>query len=145
MPEGDTVFRTARMLDAALAGGTVTPFDNDIEDYRRLVIEGTRTASDARKSAAPDTAQERRRAAADKRAQSAPLRKEIKQTEALIERLQKEVQSLDTRLGDEKLYADPAKAAALAKSRADTVKAIEAAEERWLALSDEHEKAVAAD
>ena len=63
----------------------------------------------------------------------------------MIEKLQKEVQSLDTRLGDEKLYADPAKAAALAKSRADTVKAIEAAEERWLALSDEHEKAVAAD
>ena len=128
-----------------VAGGTVTPFDNDIEDYRRLVIEGTRTAADTRRSAAPDTALERRRAAADKRAQSAPLRKEIKQTEALIEKLQKEVQSLDVKLGDEKLYADPAKAAALAKSRADTVKAIEAAEERWLALSDEHEKAVAAD
>jgi len=126
-----------------VAGGTVTPYDNDIEEYRRLVVEGARSP-EARKGSATDAALERRKAAADKRAQSAPLRKEIKQVESLIEKLQKEVRSLDARLGDEKLYADPARAAALAKSRADTVKAIEAAEERWLALSDEHEKAVAA-
>jgi ATP-binding cassette subfamily F protein 3 len=86
---------------------------------------------------------ERRKAAADKRAQSAPLRKEIKQTEALIEKLQKELQVLDGKLADTALYADPTKAATLAKSRADTVKAIAAAEERWLDLSDAHEKAVA--
>jgi hypothetical protein len=50
---------------------------------------------------------------------------------------------VDGKLGNGTLYADPAKAGALAKSRADTVKAIEAAEERWLSLSDEHERAVA--
>jgi ATP-binding cassette subfamily F protein 3 len=71
------------------------------------------------------------------------MRKEIKQTEVLIQRLQKELEVLDGKLGDTALYADPSKAAALAKSRADTVKAIAAAEERWLDLSDAHEKAVA--
>ena len=125
-----------------VANGTVTPYDNDIDDYRRLVVEGTR-GGDGRKASAPDAGLERRKAAADKRAQSAPIRKEIKQTEALVAKLQKELEQLDARLGDTALYADPAKAAALAKSRADTVKAIAAAEERWLELSDAHEKAVA--
>jgi ATP-binding cassette subfamily F protein 3 len=124
-----------------VANGTVTPYDNDIEDYRRLVLEGTRASGG--KTAVADTGLERRKAGADKRAQSAPLRKEIKQTEALIAKLQKELEVVDGKLGNGTLYADPAKAGALAKSRADTVKAIEAAEERWLSLSDEHERAVA--
>jgi ATP-binding cassette subfamily F protein 3 len=122
--------------------GTVTPFDNDIDDYRRLVLEGPDTPG-GRRSDVRNEAQERRKAGADKRAQSAPLRKEIKETEALIARLQKELGKLDVTLADPAVYGDPAKAAALAKSRSDTVKAIEAAEERWLTLSAEHEGAVA--
>ena len=125
-----------------VAKGTVTPYDSDIDDYRRLVVEGSRGAN-GRKPGAPDAGQERRKAAADKRAQSAPLRKEIKQVEGLIEKLQKEVEALDQKLGDQKLYADPARAADLAKVRADTVRSIQAAEERWLELSDAHEKAKA--
>jgi ATP-binding cassette subfamily F protein 3 len=125
-----------------VANGTVTPYDNDIDDYRRLVLDSSR-GGEGRKTSSPDAGLERRKAAADKRAQSAPLRKEIKQTEALIAKLHKDLEVLDGKLGDTALYADPAKAATLAKARADTVKAIAAAEERWLDLSDAHEKAVA--
>jgi ATP-binding cassette subfamily F protein 3 len=125
-----------------VANGTVTPYDNDIDDYRRLVVEGPASA-DARRSDSRNGAQERRKAAADKRAESAPLRKEIKATEALIARLQRELETLDKRLGDPALYNDPGKATSLAKTRADLAKAMSAAEEQWLALSADHERAVA--
>ncbi len=122
--------------------GTVTPYDNDIEDYRRLVLDGPDTGN-GRRPDVRNEAQDRRKSGAEKRAQSAPLRKEIRETEALIEKLQKELQVLDGKLAQPAIYGDPAKAAALAKSRSDTVKSIAAAEERWLSLSAEHESAAA--
>ncbi len=125
-----------------VAGGTVVPYDSDIDDYRRLILDGPETAGEKRTTGsirAP--AQDRRKAAAERRAQSAPLRLEIKETEALIERLQKEIQVSDRLLADPKLYENPAMAAERAKARADAVKSLTAAEERWLALSTEHEKA----
>ena len=128
-----------------VADGTVKPFDGDIEDYRRLVLEGPRTRGGRRPAPSAGTAQGRGRAAADARAQTAPLRKRIKETESLIEKLQKRIQEADRRLADPSLYErDPAKAAAHAKERADAVKALGDAEDRWLALAHEHERANAA-
>lgn len=42
MPEGDTVFRTARRLDEALAGGEVTRFDLRVPRYATLDLTGQR-------------------------------------------------------------------------------------------------------
>ncbi len=124
-----------------VSGGTVTPYPNDIDDYRRLVIDGP--ASEARRNDSRNGGQDRRKAGADKRAQSAPLRKEIKETEALIAKLQKELEAIDRKLGDQSLYNDPGKAAKQARVRADTARSIAAAEERWMTLSADHERAVA--
>ena len=124
-----------------VADGTVTPYPNDIDDYRRLVLDGASPGRNRRN--ARNGAQDRRKAGADKRTQSSPLRKEIKETEALIAKLQKELEALDRKLGDPAIYGDPAKAAGLAKERSDATKSIAAAEERWLSLSAEHEQAVA--
>jgi ATP-binding cassette subfamily F protein 3 len=126
-----------------VGNGTVTPYPNDIDDYRRLVLEGP-VSADGRRSGSRNGGQDRRKAGADKRAQSAPLRKEIKETEGLIAKLQKELQAIDRKLGEPEVYGDPTKAAALAKARSDATKSIAAAEERWLSLSAEHEQAVAA-
>ena len=126
-----------------VADGTVRTFDGDIDDYRRLVLEGPRTSAPRRPaSAAAGTALERRKAAADARALTAPLRKKIKETESLMEKLQKQIQAADGRLADPALYVrDPAKATAEAKARAEAVRALAAAEEEWLALSAELEAA----
>ena len=124
-----------------VSGGTVTPYPNDIDDYRRLVIEGP-ASTGARRTNSRNGGQDRRKASADKRAQSAPLRKEIRDTEALIAKLQKELEAIDRKLGDPSLYHDPAKAGQQAKVRADTARSLAAAEERWLALSADHERAV---
>jgi ATP-binding cassette subfamily F protein 3 len=129
-----------------VADGTVAPFDGDIEDYRRIVLEGgagEKSGAAGRTVASPG--QVRRREAAERREKAAPLRKRIREIESLIARLQKEIQELDRRLADPALYAgDPAKASLHAKVRADAAKALADAEENWLSLSADYEQASAA-
>jgi ATP-binding cassette, subfamily F, member 3 len=120
-----------------VAGGKVSPFDGDLDDYRRLVLSGEseRTSVGAKSSARADPV-ETRRAAADKRAQTAPLRKRVSQAEVLIAQLTRQLHKLDATLADGALFSsDPARAAELAKTRVRVVAAIEKAEEEWLAAS----------
>ena len=131
-----------------VAGGTAAPYDGDLDDYRRDVLDsrngGGNGNGGARKPAAATTAQDRRREAAGRRQQTAPLRKKIKDTEALIASLQKEIHRLDRKLGDSGLYTrNPTEAAFLAKSRAEAVRSLAKAEEDWLAASAELEEAMA--
>ncbi len=131
-----------------VADGTVSPFDGDMEDYRRLVLKRDAGNGDGSRKQTMDgvedrgSAQERRRAAAERRKELAPLRKKIKDAEKRIETLNRALEKLDARLADPDLFtADPAKGAMLAKERADTTAGIAAAEEAWLELSAEYEAA----
>ncbi len=100
---------------------------------------------DASRKPASTTAQDRRREAAERRQQTAPLRKKIKDAEALVESLQKEIRKLDARLGDSGLYErGPGEAAALAKARAEAVRSLAQAEETWLHATAELEAAMVA-
>ena len=108
-----------------VADGEAAPFDGDLDDYRKLVL-AERGAS--RKSADRGTASDRpragradiRRAAAEKRIELAPLRRRIAEAEAAVARLNAEIARIDATLAESGLFArDPAKAAALAKARAD--------------------------
>lgn len=131
-----------------VANGTVSPFDGDMDDYRKLIVKGpeTTTAKSDDDAAARTSAQDRRRESAARRTELAPLRKKIKEIESLMEKLQKEIQKLDTALADPALYTkDPAKASTLAKQRADAVKALGEREEAWLELSAEYEEAAGAE
>jgi ATP-binding cassette subfamily F protein 3 len=77
-----------------------------------------------------------RRVAAEKRAETAPLRKRILQAEVAIVQLTRQLQKLDATLADGDLFTrDPARAAELSKTRANVVAAIAKAEEEWLAAS----------
>ena len=137
-----------------VADGTVTPFDGDIADYRRMVLgrsEGAATQPEA-ENRAPQVARPQpvlsqkdlRREAAQRREALAPLRKKIKRQEALIETLRKEIEALDRQLADPELYqSDPERAAALAKTRAEQVHACARAESDWLDLSEALEAAQA--
>ena len=75
-------------------GGKVTPFDGDLDDYRRLVLSDAARnvagTSASQSAARPDRAQART-AAADKRAETAPLRKRVQKAEAEIARLTREI------------------------------------------------------
>jgi len=129
-----------------VAGGTVQPYDGDLDDYRRDVLDGRNGGNGgaARKAPSSATAQDRRRDAAGRRQQTAPLRKKIKDAETLIASLQKEIHRLDVKLGDSGLYSrNPTEAAFLAKGRAEAVRSLAKAEENWLAASAALEEAMA--
>jgi ATP-binding cassette subfamily F protein 3 len=129
-----------------VADGTVSNFDGDMTDYRNQVLDGRsgRNAGRATRAvvkggnggnAATNAGQEKRRESARRREDSAPLRKRVKDAETAIAKLQKDLAEIDKKLADPKLYQRPVDAAFLAKERADMVRAIATAEEKWLAAS----------
>ena len=130
-----------------VADGTVKEFDGDLDDYRRLVLEGPSGARAADKAASEDeggrvSALDRRRAAAALRESLAPLRKKIRDAETRIEKLQKDLEKLDGELAHPDLFTrDAARGTRLMKARSDTEKALAETEELWLELSAEHEEA----
>ncbi len=127
-----------------VADGTVEPYDDDMEAYRRSVLDNRSGASSVSRKAGATDAQNRRRAQASRRQQTAPLRQRIKESESLIESLQKEIRELDAKLGNSSLYdRNPTEAAFLAKARADAVRSLGKAEEKWLAASTQLEEAMA--
>jgi ATP-binding cassette, subfamily F, member 3 len=135
-----------------VANGQVAPFDGDLDDYRKLVLSksaervlnnSNNNGLEGRKDTTPARAgrADIRRAAAEKRVELAPLRRRITAAEATVARLTAEIARIDTALAESRLFArDPAKAATLAKARADHANALAAAEEDWLAASSELEK-----
>ncbi|HET9715991.1 MAG TPA: ABC-F family ATP-binding cassette domain-containing protein [Pseudolabrys sp.] len=118
--------------------GTVKPFEGDLDDYRRHVLGGDETGAPApiRTAARSDPAAARR-AAAEKRAETAPLRQRVMRAEAALAQLTRQLDELDAILADGDLFArDPARAAELSKTRASIVASIARAEEEWLTASE---------
>jgi ATP-binding cassette subfamily F protein 3 len=127
--------------------GTVTSFDGDMEEYRSLIVASAKKPVEKeRGDGAAETVNkaEQRKAAADKRASLAPLKKKINEVEALTKKLESLIQALDKELADPALYEKaPAKAAEKAKQRGEAAAKLSAAEEQWLELSSEYEEAMA--
>jgi ATP-binding cassette subfamily F protein 3 len=116
-----------------VANGRVTPFDGDLDDYRRQVLSDRDERSDERprKAQAKDGRTDAKPAAP--RINKKPLRDRVTRAEAEIARLTKEIETLDAVLADGALFSrDPVKAAATAKSRAACADALAKAEEDWL-------------
>ncbi len=131
-----------------VAGGGVAPFDGDLDDYRREVLAGGyATADEGSRSPGNgglSSRSERRRMAAEKRSELAPLRVRIAAAEAEIARLSREVERIDAVLAAPDLFAsDPARAAAHAKARSEAAAALARSEEEWLSASAEYEAAMA--
>ncbi len=126
--------------------GTVSVFDGDMEDYRSLVVAAARKPDekDKAEAGAQVNKADQRKAAADKRASLAPLRKKINEIESLTKKLETLIQALDAELADPTLYEkNPAKAAEKAKQRGEAAAKLSSAEEQWLELSTEYEEAMA--
>ncbi|MGO4704365.1 ribosomal protection-like ABC-F family protein [Microvirga sp. 2MCAF38] len=127
-----------------VGGGTVKPFDGDMDDYRQLVLSGDlepQKRSD--KPQAPSASRvDERRAAAEKRVALAPLRKKLDALEARMAKLTEVIGKIDQALADGSAFQkDPAKATELAKMRAEAAETLAGVEEEWLDLSSEIEMA----
>ncbi|WP_062226214.1 ABC-F family ATP-binding cassette domain-containing protein [Aureimonas frigidaquae] len=127
--------------------GTVARYDGDLEDYKKLILSGRRSGSGTEAVEVAEPVQSRadqRRSAAEKREALKPLRKKISALEIQMTRLQKTITELDAQLADPALYTrEASKAADLGKQKAHAARTLEKAEEEWLALTEEHEAAMA--
>jgi len=129
--------------------GTVAPYDGDMDSYRALLLNerGARTTErrDETNSDDPKVSRtDQRRAAAERRAELAPLKKAMHAAEQRIEKLAKEIAALDALLADPELYAkDPQRAQNAAQQRGQLSKQQADAEETWLAATEAYEDASA--
>ena len=130
---------TADRLWLVADGGT-QPFDGDMEDYRRLLMEQRRAerarGRDRRKADRDSTTvnkKDKRRAAAEARAAVADLRKDVRKAEQRIEKLSQRKTALERRLADPQVYDGPtAQLMELQMKFADLKRQLETAEEDWL-------------
>ncbi len=129
-------------------GGRAREFDGTLEDYRDSILGAARSGrgkTEAPKAPAPESAsikvdrKEKRKAAAEARERTKPLRKAIADAEADMKRLTAKRDAVDAKLID----AGPAAASDLMKQRGQLTRALEDAEARWLEASEAVEAAMA--
>ena len=125
-----------------VADGTARPFDGDLDDYERQVLDGDERPQEIRASE-PEPGDRRavRRLAAERRRQLEPLRQIARRAEEMITRLTKEREALDRVLALPPGAAGEriAPAAAL-KRRAELMRLMERAEGEWLAAEESIER-----
>jgi len=127
-----------------VADGHVTPFEGDLDDYRKFLLTGDNAPT--RRVDVPEvkaTKEVVRRSNAEKRHSLKPLKDKVSAAEHQIAALTAEIAKLDKSLSDPLLFTnDPAKGSAVSKKRADAVRKLAAAEKAWLAVSEAYEQAM---
>ncbi|QCE34077.1 ABC-F family ATP-binding cassette domain-containing protein [Acetobacteraceae bacterium] len=122
------------------ARGTVTPFDGSMEDYRSS-LEQASAVKKKEKEDVPETKQEKITQAREMRENRkeltrllAPLKKEIRSIEAMMEKLRKDQQRIEVKLADPALYDsnDSQKITSLNAELSSLVAQLESWEEKWL-------------
>ena len=114
-----------------VAGGTVTSYDGDLEDYRRLVLSADRKADATRERR--EVSDKPQRSRNEKRI---PLRQQVATAEAEIARIGGIIEKIDAALALPDLFArDPKQAAQLARARASAAEALQRVEEELLEAS----------
>ena len=126
-----------------VADGTAKPFDGDLEEYRRILLSRSRSngsgESDGRDSS---TRKAERRAAAKQRRELEPLRRRVREAEARVATLTRDVTALESELATPAAYGgDSAKLTDMLRRQAELRAALSAAEIDWLSASEALEAA----
>jgi ATP-binding cassette subfamily F protein 3 len=132
-----------RLLEACVdrlwlvAKGTVRPFDGDLADYGRFVLDEGAPPPERKPAAAAKPAPP-----VSRKRDPAPLKRELAQLEDKMNRFQDLLRRVDEALVEAGASGgDALKMADLAARRADLERALSAAEEAWLELSEQAEGA----
>ena len=123
-------------------GGTARPFEGDLEDYERQLLDGGGSAEGTR-SSEPQSGSRRaaRRLAAERRRELEPLRQAARRAEEKIMQLTEEREALDRVLAGPPGPRDNGLALTAAlKRRAQLMRLIERAESEWLAAEESIER-----
>jgi ATP-binding cassette subfamily F protein 3 len=130
--------------------GTVKPYDGDMDSYRQLLLSerGARARERGKGNGAgignSVRRADQRRAAAERRAELAPLKQVMQAAEHNLQRLSADLACLDKALADPALYQDARRAQKLSIERAQLAKRLGEAEEAWLAATEAYERAATA-
>jgi ATP-binding cassette subfamily F protein 3 len=118
-----------------VADRTVSNYDGDLEDYRRIVLSA-RSTEPAPRGNGDD------KPARNKAEGRAPLKKRIAEAEAEIARISEIIEKIDTALALPDIFTrDPKQAAQLGRARANAASALQRAEEEWLNASAQYDEA----
>ena len=126
------------------ADGTVKPYDGDMDDYAKFVLDRARVAARAPtqvkaeesvKLASPRPASST--AHRDAAAVAAPLKRKLAAAEETLARLTKALDEIEEKLNDPALYVkDPKQVAELGKRREQAQAKVEEAEAAWMAAAE---------
>jgi ATP-binding cassette, subfamily F, member 3 len=120
-----------------VADRTVTNYDGDLDEYRRLVLSARNGEPAPRERNAPSEKPQRPRS--DNRGS---LKKRIAEAETEIARVSEIISKIDTALALPDIFTrDPKQAAQLSKARANAADALARAEEQWLEASTQFDEA----
>lgn len=124
--------------------GRAAPYDGDLSDYRKLVLEADRNRGAEIVQAPAEAPPAPKRSDSEIRRATADIRKRISAAEREMEKLRAELSGIDAELADPTFYdTDPQKSVALARSRDRLNAALAKAEEAWIEASEAYEAAAA--
>jgi ATP-binding cassette subfamily F protein 3 len=123
------------------ADGTIEPFEGDMEDYARLVLDRARIAARAPSQVRPTPQpQAVSPAPARGRVPTGPARRRAEAAEAALARATEALARIDQALSDPAVFtADPARAARFGRERDAAQVALEAAEAEWMEAHEAYE------
>ncbi len=124
-----------------VADGTCVPYEDDLDAYRRSLMEQKRRSNGGGGKTAPAaprlSKRDARQSRANARAAIAHLRKAVRDAESALEKLTAKQTKLAAIMADPATYEKPtSEIADLAKRKAELDREIAAAEESWLAAQD---------
>jgi ATP-binding cassette, subfamily F, member 3 len=125
-----------------VADHTVTAYDGDLDDYRRMVLSARGMRTNSRDRGSNERSNGRDKPARNGNEKRVPLKQKISEAEAEIARINGIIAKIDTALALPDLFTrDPKQAAQLSKARAGAAIALQRAEEEWLAASSQYDEA----
>ena len=126
-----------------VSNGGISPFDGDLEDYRKFISQPIGSFADNTDNAPGVlvSKKDQRKADAEKRKRLQPLTNKLKKVERQLATLNAKKESIEVQLADSDIYSDKNKADLkdLLQSQIEVSKAIDTQEEEWMMLSEEIE------
>ncbi len=124
-----------------VADQTVTTYEGDLDDYRRMVLSARGMRTNSRDRGSNERGNGRDKPARNGSEKRLPLKQKISEAEAEIARINGIIAKIDTALALPDLFTrDPKQAAQLSKARAGAASALQRAEEEWLAASSQYDE-----
>ena len=125
-----------------VAGGTAEPFQGDLSDYRRLLLERPSAAENSAKQSGEGGGKQARQASADRRRQIDPLRRKVKAAEEQLATLNARKAEIDRQLADPTTYAKVGSdVQEMLRKQGELQGKIDIAEAAWLEASEALEQA----